>query len=157
MNSIALKEKAVRRFWSKVDKQDEDECWEWMAARTDEGYGAFSIQRTSIVAHRFSWELMHGKLPEGMLVCHKCDNPPCVNPHHLFLGTQKRNMEDKVQKGRAARGSKIGNAVLKENDVIEIKRLLECGLGPTEIARMYKVSQGAIMCIKSKRNWSWIG
>lgn len=88
------------RFWAKVVKTEG--CWKWTAKRDRNGYGRFSPngQYSQTVAHRFSWELHNGPIPEGMLVCHHCDNPECTNPSHLFLGTPQDNMDDKVRKGR---------------------------------------------------------
>lgn len=92
-------EALLRRFWSKVTKGDG--CWEWHGARFKQGYGILTIGGKSLLAHRVSVELSTGKpIPEGMLVCHHCDNPPCVRPDHLFVGTDGDNVRDCVQKGR---------------------------------------------------------
>jgi hypothetical protein len=87
------------RFWSKVDVCGPDECWEWTAYRLPAGYGTFG--RPTTTTHRIAWQLTNGPIPEGMFVCHKCDNPPCVNPAHLFVGTQQDNLRDMWSKGRA--------------------------------------------------------
>lgn len=89
------------RFWAKVDRTDD--CWTWTAATTGSGYGRFGHQNARggwVAAHRFAYELANGPIPDGMFVCHKCDNPPCVNPSHLFLGTHQDNMRDMDAKGR---------------------------------------------------------
>lgn len=90
----------VARFWSKVCKGNPDECWEWQAARGYFGYGVFSIRSRLLPAHRYAYELVHGAIPQGWQVCHVCDNPPCVNPSHLWLGTAKANAQDMARKGR---------------------------------------------------------
>ena len=82
----------VSRFWSRVIKTDT--CWIWDSARTAAGYGDFTLEGQVRTAHRYSWELAHGPIPEGMFICHHCDNPPCVRPDHLFLGTHQDNMDD---------------------------------------------------------------
>src|SRR5207237_6240778 len=98
------------RFWSHVDATSD--CWVWTAARTPLGYGvAADEQRRARRAHRISWQLAHGPIPEGLRVLHHCDNPPCVRPSHLFLGTQFDNMADARQKGRTASGGRNGSVV----------------------------------------------
>lgn len=92
-----------QRFWAKVNKTEG--CWLWTASRTHEGYGMFSIQGRRHYAQRVAWMLTYGLIPEGMLVLHRCDNPPCCRPDHLFLGTHADNMADMATKGRhAAKG-----------------------------------------------------
>jgi hypothetical protein len=87
------------RFWSKVRKTEG--CWEWTAGTYRKGYGKFSVARsTNAQAHRVSWQMGSGPIPDGLFVCHHCDNPSCVRPDHLFLGTNRDNVRDCVQKGR---------------------------------------------------------
>lgn len=109
------------RFWNKVDRSGD--CWTWQGSRDRKGYGRVSVNQRPVLAHRFSWTLSHGPIPDGLCVLHKCDNPPCVNPEHLFLGTIADNNRDMVAKGRHARyGSKFthcraGHEYTPENTV----------------------------------------
>jgi hypothetical protein len=94
----AHQEPPAVRFWRNVQKTAD--CWVWTGARSGAGYGQININDVLVFTHRFSWELHHGPIPDGLLVCHHCDNPPCCNPAHLFLGTPSDNMVDKIRKGR---------------------------------------------------------
>src|SRR5690349_6165276 len=109
---------AIERFWSRVDKlSDPNGCWVWIGYRhngTHGRRGIISIKGKDIYVHRFSWEIHNGEIPKDMCVCHRCDNPICVNPDHLFLGTHQDNVRDMVQKGRSARGSKNSHSILTE-------------------------------------------
>ena len=101
------------RFWAKVDKTPghgpNGDCWEWQAGRSKFGYGRIMVGRKLVVAHRVSLALSEGSsIPDGLCVCHKCDNPRCVNPAHLFLGTNQDNMVDKISKGRGGENQHIG-------------------------------------------------
>ena len=87
----------VRKFTSKIDRRSNDECWNWPKPKGKDGYGFFRIGSKVFVAHRVSWELFNGPIPEGRLILHKCDNKWCVNPRHLYLGTHSDNMKDKAR------------------------------------------------------------
>lgn len=152
------------RFWAKVDRRGMDDCWLWTAARTKTGYGAIATAPNTVArAHRVSWELAHGPIPAGMVVCHRCDTRLCVNPAHLFLGTQFENIHDMHRKGRghipeALRGSANARAKLSEAQVATIKRRLLVGDFPNQdhLAAEYGVSQTLISDIARGRCWSHV-
>ena len=94
----------IARFWQKVSKSDG--CWEWTACKGRRDYGLFYNGKKLVVAHRFAWEITNGPIPDGLFVCHQCDNTKCVRPDHLWLGTHEQNMTDRNDKGRSASGER---------------------------------------------------
>lgn len=148
----------ITRFWSKVSK--DDTCWLWVSTTT-RGYGRMSVGGSGgrmVRAHRMSYELAHGAIPEGMNVCHRCDNPRCVNPSHLFLGTQHDNMRDMVAKGRATKGcgEHVGTAKLTATEVVSIRSLAAQGATFAEIGRRYSVSKTMVRLIVRRQFWQHI-
>jgi hypothetical protein len=161
------------RFWSKVDRSGgDDACWDWLAGRS-RGYGTFYSHikgmrrapgigvRLGISAHRFSWFLAHGPIPDGMHVLHHCDNRLCQNPRHLFLGTNQDNIDDMVSKGRhlpsRPRGTANPNSRFTEDDVRTIRAVYVGRLGQiTELAREYGVTIPAISDVVHHRTWKHV-
>lgn len=146
------------RFWSKVNKKGPDECWLWTGS-AQRGYGQISDDypsRKMFRAHRLAYKLYHGELPESQKVLHTCDNPPCVNPAHLFLGTAVDNVRDMVKKGRQAKHEQNGGAKLTEEQVAKIR----CDYiprhpvyGQRAQGRRYGVSHSMIGYIVRGENW----
>lgn len=133
----------VQRFWRKVQKSND--CWEWQGARAN--YGHFWAGK-HMTAHRMSYELAYGSIPDGLLVLHQCDNPFCVNPAHLFLGTQADNMRDMRNKGRHTVGTASATAKLTADQVRAIRQSYARKEAPQhEIARRYGISQMAVSLI----------
>lgn len=136
------------RFWSKVKVNSIYDCWEWQAAKI-RGYGLFEYKGKSRRAHRVSWEITYGDIPKGMYVLHKCDNPACVNPNHLFLGTQEDNMRDMIQKGRKVKPSKLSDA-----DVIGIRARYATGTETLAgLGREFGLTKQAIWRTIKYKNW----
>lgn len=146
----------VHRFWRKVAIRQPDGCWEWTACRAYNGYGKFwdGVKLTS--AHRAAYRIFLGEIPDGQNVLHRCDNPSCVNPLHLFLGTQSENVQDMLRKGRAAVGSKNGFAKLTEADIPMIRSQLRGGESLTSIAKSLGVDHATIKDIKLGRTWKHV-
>lgn len=132
------------RFWQKVGKGTPTECWEWRGA-LHRGYARFWLGDNKLVyASRFSWELHNGPIPEGLLVCHHCDNSTCVNPAHLFLGTAKENSQDAVKKGRSATGSNR----LSDNHHAAIMAMLKLCIPQVRIAEVLEISPKTVRRIE---------
>lgn len=139
------------RFLQYVNKTDS--CWLWSGPINAYGYGRFCYKYKSSMAHRTSYELFVGKI-ENLYVCHKCDVRSCVNPKHLFLGTQKDNMKDCCNKKRQNLGSKNGMARLTQDQVLEIKRIGRCGdFTHLQIATKFKTSRSNVSAILSNKRW----
>lgn len=148
-----------QRFWAKVDKRGPSECWEWTGSTSHAGHGQISCEyiagkRSRLVfTHRVSWEMHNGAIPDGLSVCHKCDNPPCVNPAHLFLGTHAENMADAKAKGRMERGVKRRVAKITEAQAREIK-LSKAPI--KDLAAQYGLCIASISFIRNGVNWAWL-
>lgn len=137
-----ISQKHIDRFWSKVNIGKESDCWEWHAAVSHNGYGQCTVDGESIRAHRFSYILAHGDIPAGMNVCRKCDNPRCVNPAHLWVGTQADNIRDRQRKGRSKNIGRAGRNALAATQVAEIRnRFVAGGVSYAALAREYGVSR----------------
>ena len=143
------------RFYSAVMIPNENGCMEWTKCLTSNGYGIMSINRKNYSAHRFSYELHYGKIPKGLKVLHKCDNPKCVAPDHLFLGSQKDNMVDMSSKNRAfmKKGNKHPFHKISEESIKEIKKMLFDGSTQKEIAKKFNVTQSTISHISIGRDF----
>jgi hypothetical protein len=143
------------RFWAKVDRRGPDECWPWLGHQNPDGYGRVYVNAAKgpVLAHRVAWEMEHGEtVPDGLFVCHRCDNPPCCNPADLFVGTHQENNADMQAKGRTPRtaGDRNGKSKITEAAVAELRRKWatggytqaqlgqECGLHPATVSRIVR-------------------
>ncbi len=148
------------RFWAKVNKANPDDCWEWQASKNPDGYGNFVHNGYNTGAHRVAYYLTNGKIPEGKEVCHACDNPSCVNPIHLWLGTHTDNIHDMHNKGRARpnapKGTQSPNAKLTEAQVRQLRKDKESGATYDELALRYGVHRGYAQLIVARKRWAHI-
>jgi hypothetical protein len=144
------------RFWAYVEIRGKDDCWEWQKFINKGGYGQFRVgsvkdgTRRNDMTHRISYRLSRGDIPPGLLVCHTCDNPKCVNPNHLFLGTYADNRKDCISKGRHHFGESHGNSVLSESDIIKIR---SDHRSQRAIARDFGINQTTVHSIKNFLTW----
>jgi len=128
-------------------------CWNWARAKVNTGYGQIRYGDKLLLAHRASYLATHGEIDDDLDVCHRCDNRLCVNPAHLFLGTDQDNSDDKLSKEREARGEGHGMSLLTNDDIIKIR---SDPRGNTAVAREYNVSQGCISMIRSRKRWKHV-
>lgn len=150
----------INRFWRKSGVAAiEDKCWEWEGLITRGGYGRLYLDDYKIVvySHRASYKINIGDIPDGLFVCHTCDNRKCVNPKHLFLGTCKDNLMDMSSKGRhSVCGEKSGNHKYSNDMILEIRRLSSIGLVQSEIAKKFNVNQAYISNVVRRKIWNHI-
>lgn len=156
---VLNKPETIDRFLNKVCFNPSG-CWEWKAFISPDGYGHFRADEISSKrAHVFSYHFFKGKIKKGYLVCHTCDNPVCVNPAHLWLGTHKENMHDKIQKGRGNNPSGVRHwqAKLSKHQVVKIKMAHLCGIQKSEIAKRFKVSRATVHDVILGKSYKSIG
>ena len=146
---------AAQRFWRKVKKQSPNECWLWIGAIGQTGYGNFGVNHRTVNAHRVAWILSHGDIPFGLQVLHHCDNRACVNPNHLFLGTQKVNVQDCVAKLRLrpAAGERHPRAVMSASTVALVRK---SKARRAELAKQFGVSLQCIDKIINRHTWKHV-
>ena len=150
------------RFWLNVNKHD-DKCWKWQGAKSVQGYGVLNINRKAFKAHRYSWILHFGEIPNDLFICHKCDNPSCVNPDHLFLGTNSDNMKDMREKGRSCKGEAHapgeinGQSKLTKKEVIKIRNLYVTGkYTQKHLGELFNVHNSQISNIVRRKHWKHV-
>ncbi len=144
-----------QRFWCLVDRKLDNDCWNWTGCCKSDGYGKISINKKSIIAHRYSWNIHFGRIPKDKpCVLHHCDNPKCVNPKHLFLGTMKDNSDDMIikKRDRKASGENHYQSKLTWDQVRQIRDLKSKFL-QIEIAKMFNVSKSLISYIHNNKIW----
>jgi hypothetical protein len=162
----------LERFWGNVEKKGPDECWEWTGSKKRRGYGHLKVQGKMVSVHRLSYELATGQsIPSGLIVMHICDNPPCVNPSHLRLGTVSDNNRDRCDKGRSAMGDKSGarkhpeslscgehhyDSRLTESDVRSARTAAANGESIVSLARRYRVTHRAMTKVVRRISWKHV-
>lgn len=151
------------RFWPKVDRRGPEECWPWTASCRHGGHGQLAHDGSTIGAHRASWIIHFGPIPAGLCVCHRCDNPPCVNPAHLFLGTQLDNIADMVAKGRGfvptaltLCGADHPSSKITESTVSEIRRRRHAGETVRSVAAAVGLSPAQVSRIANGHRWAHV-
>jgi len=155
---MIFENKSVIKFMEKFE-YSENNCWEWKACKNYGGYGVMRVNKINILATHFIWIFLHGDIPDNKIICHRCDNPGCINPSHLFLGDHNDNVQDMIKKGRArkARGIAVNTNKLNENQVIEIRKMyFENNIMQKDIAKKYNVTPNAIRAILIRKSWKWL-
>lgn len=164
-----MKLSAAQRFWMKVEQVSPEECWPWNGSKNKKGYGEFFLDGKVQKSHRVAWRHQYGPVPAGLFVLHHCDNPSCVNPKHLFLGTASDNMQDALRKGRlrplitsgqshfksghSPRGEDAGGAKLTELQAVELLNLRKAGVGTLELSRRFGINRSTVQRIINGEYW----
>lgn len=143
-------------FWHHVDPGPTNVCWCWRGATNSKGYGNLVHKRKHWHAHRLSYFIHNGQIPKGLHVLHHCDNPGCVNPSHLFVGTNDDNVADRQAKGRTQKGEQRPNRKLTENAAVLIRELYEYGVTKTNLSRLFNVSSSSIHAVIIRKVWKHV-
>ena len=146
-------------FWDKVDWEAETECWLWTGAKLPHGYGTVCLNRQRLYAHRYAWAFVNGPIPKGLNILHKCDVPACINPDHLYAGTQRENLIDCIRRGRAnrVRGSAHGQSKLTEDQVLELRKERTKGLSYAKLGKHFGISETQARSIVLGTWWKHLG
>ena len=149
---------SIDLMFSYINKNAENSCWEWTRCLSNKGYAVFNVKNKMILVHRFMYEKFKNKISNKMSVCHSCDNPKCVNPEHLFLGTHKENIIDCIKKGRdkKARGERQRKCSISEKTAIEIKTKFKEGKTIKEIYHLFDCSYQTVWNICKNRSWKYL-
>lgn len=150
--------KDVEAFLQHVEISRESSCWNWTRAKNEWGYGHFTRDKKRMLAHRWVFAAMYGPIADGVIICHRCDNPACVNPAHLYEGTPKSNMEDMMARGRGKHWRRCGEqhprSRLSASQVMEIADESRWGaMSQREVGEIYGVTQAAVSDIRTRRRW----
>lgn len=148
----------ISKFWSRVRRGEPDSCWLWTAGATSDGYGEIRLGGKLRYAHRTSWEIQNGPIPDGLFVLHKCDTPRCVNPSHLFLGTRLDNFDDMRAKGRASgpKGTANPSSKLTPAAVLDIRRRFASGESRASLAASFSVAWHSINKALNGERWKHV-
>lgn len=166
MITFDIEEGLVSRFEKKRRRGGMSECWPWRGYLLPRGHGQILVRSrgkwATALAHRVAWAIEHGACPpRDLCVCHRCDNPPCTNPRHLFLGTQAENIADMDRKGRRVTGNRpLGEdnnmSKLTTSDVVEIRRLCAAGAAQRGVAARFGVTQSAVSVVVRRKSWKHV-
>lgn len=143
------------RFWDRVDRAGD--CWVWTGSTNKNGYGWFWWNGKNQRSHRVAWELTHGPIESDVKVLHTCDNPTCVNPDHLYPGTDADNMRDKVERGRQTKGEDVNTAKLTRGDVVELREAYASGISMVVLCERFAVSKSQVCRIVRGQSWKHVG
>lgn len=157
MNDEQYMQRKRHSFWARVNIGSGEECWEWQGGKYHFGHGATTLRGRPAKAHRVAWELSRGPLPAGAYLLHKCDNPPCCNPAHLFVGTQADNMADMVKKKRHSHGEKRTLAKLTDERVRDMRFLAETlPVSRRALAAAFGVSPKCVTLVLARQAWKHV-
>lgn len=156
---LRLSDEQVReKLLANIRKNEVCGCWNWLGNCQNNGYGRLKFRNVRSLAHRVSWQVFRGEIPKGMCILHSCDNPRCVNPDHLFLGTKDDNNQDMIEKGRDRKvcGEKSPKAKLTVGQVRELRRLYLEGVKIYQLAPIFGINRSSIGAIVRRKTWKHV-